>query len=97
MKRLLFCFLEMFRRHNIWETAVFLQLSGLNRTIAQVSWERENHIPNNPILSLIFKAIEMKFKQEHTFEQRKAESDRVRAKYPDRVPGMFIIFAICER
>lgn len=29
----------------------------------------------------------MKFKQEHTFEQRKAESDRVRAKYPDRVPG----------
>eukprot|EP01033_Poteriospumella_lacustris_P010332 gene10332-7341_t len=33
----------------------------------------------------------MKFKQEHTFEQRKAESDRVRAKYPDRVP------VICEK
>ncbi len=29
----------------------------------------------------------MKFKQEHSFEERKAESDRVRTKYPDRVPG----------
>lgn len=29
----------------------------------------------------------MKFKSEHTFEQRKAESERVRAKYPDRIPG----------
>ncbi len=29
----------------------------------------------------------MKFKNEHTFEERKAESDRVRSKYPDRVPG----------
>jgi hypothetical protein len=29
----------------------------------------------------------MKFKQEHSFEERKAESDRVRTKYPDRIPG----------
>lgn len=29
----------------------------------------------------------MKFKNEHTFEERRAESDRVRSKYPDRVPG----------
>ena len=29
----------------------------------------------------------MKFKNEHTFEQRKAESERVRGKYPDRIPG----------
>ena len=29
----------------------------------------------------------MKFKAEHTFEQRQAESQRVRAKYPDRIPG----------
>lgn len=29
----------------------------------------------------------MKFKAEHTFEERKAESERVRNKYPDRVPG----------
>jgi len=29
----------------------------------------------------------MKFKAEHTFEERKLESDRVRAKYPDRIPG----------
>jgi hypothetical protein len=29
----------------------------------------------------------MKFKAEHTFEERKIESDRVRVKYPDRIPG----------
>lgn len=29
----------------------------------------------------------MKFKAEHTFEERKLESDRVRSKYPDRIPG----------
>jgi hypothetical protein len=29
----------------------------------------------------------VKFKAEHTFDQRKAESERVRAKYPDRIPG----------
>jgi GABA(A) receptor-associated protein len=33
----------------------------------------------------------MKFKQEFTFDQRLAESSRVLAKYPDRVP------IICER
>lgn len=34
----------------------------------------------------------MKFKAEHTFEQRLAESDRVRAKYPDRIPGNLFPF-----
>jgi hypothetical protein len=29
----------------------------------------------------------MKFKSDHTFEERKAESERVRTKYPDRIPG----------
>jgi len=33
----------------------------------------------------------MKFKSEHTFDQRKAESERVRGKYPDRIP------VICEK
>lgn len=28
----------------------------------------------------------MKFKQQHTFENRKTESDRVIGKYPDRIP-----------
>ena len=28
----------------------------------------------------------MKFKQEHNIEQRKAESDRIKNKYPDRLP-----------
>jgi len=33
----------------------------------------------------------MKFKLEHTQEERKQESDRIRAKYPDRIP------VICEK
>jgi GABA(A) receptor-associated protein len=33
----------------------------------------------------------MRFKAEHTLEQRKAESERIRAKYPDRIP------VICEK
>ncbi|CAO3697742.1 unnamed protein product [Rhizopus microsporus] len=32
-----------------------------------------------------------KFKDEHTFEKRKAEADRIRQKYPDRIP------VICEK
>lgn len=35
----------------------------------------------------------MKFKAEHTFEQRKAESERVRHKYPDRIPGIVHIIS----
>ncbi|KAG8466324.1 hypothetical protein KFE25_002080 [Diacronema lutheri] len=31
------------------------------------------------------------FKQEHAFEKRKAEAERIRLKYPDRIP------VICER
>ncbi|KAG0281144.1 ubiquitin-like protein atg8 [Linnemannia exigua] len=31
------------------------------------------------------------FQQEHTFEKRKAEAERIRQKYPDRIP------VICER
>eukprot|EP00164_Ancoracysta_twista_P000010 GFYU01000013.1.p1 GENE.GFYU01000013.1~~GFYU01000013.1.p1 ORF type:complete len:119 (-),score=47.64 GFYU01000013.1:228-584(-) len=31
------------------------------------------------------------FKQEHTFEKRKQEAARIRAKYPDRIP------VICEK
>jgi GABA(A) receptor-associated protein len=33
----------------------------------------------------------MKFKLEHTIDQRKAESERIRLKYPERVP------VICEK
>lgn len=32
-----------------------------------------------------------KFKNQHTLEQRKAESERIRSKYPDRIP------VICEK
>lgn len=28
----------------------------------------------------------MKFKQQHSFEERQAESERIRSKYPDRIP-----------
>lgn len=30
--------------------------------------------------------MKFKFKEENTFEQRKAESAKIRAKYPDRIP-----------
>lgn len=33
----------------------------------------------------------MKFKQQHSFEERQAESERIRTKYPDRIP------VICEK
>jgi GABA(A) receptor-associated protein len=33
----------------------------------------------------------MKFVQEHSLDQRRAESNRIRAKYPDRIP------VICEK
>lgn len=33
----------------------------------------------------------MSFKKQHTFEERKAEADRIRSKYPDRIP------VICEK
>lgn len=36
-------------------------------------------------------AMGAKFKNEHTVEQRKAEAERIRAKYPDRIP------VICEK
>ncbi len=42
------------------------------------------------LLTTYTRTLTMKFKQEHTFEQRKAESERVRGKYPDRIPGLFL-------
>lgn len=33
----------------------------------------------------------MEFKRQHTFEKRKAEADKIRSKYPDRIP------VICEK
>lgn len=35
--------------------------------------------------------MKSKFEQEHSFEQRKAETDRIREKYPNRIP------VICEK
>ena len=32
-----------------------------------------------------------KFKEEHAFDQRKAEAERIRRKYPNRIP------VICEK
>ncbi|CEQ43153.1 SPOSA6832_05058 [Sporobolomyces salmonicolor] len=37
-----------------------------------------------PTLSLIM--VRSKFKDEHVFEKRKAEAERIRQKYPDRIP-----------
>ncbi|BGP43977.1 ubiquitin-like protein atg8 [Rhodotorula kratochvilovae] len=35
--------------------------------------------------------VRSKFKDEHVFEKRKAEAERIRSKYPDRIP------VICEK
>ena len=37
------------------------------------------------------KILECSFKKKHTFEHRKEESDRILAKYPDRIP------VLCEK
>ena len=34
-----------------------------------------------------------KFKDEHPFEKRKAEAERIRQKYPDRIPVRSYLFA----
>lgn len=36
----------------------------------------------------------LKFKNMYTFEERKLESERIKAKYPDRVPGNIYVY-IC--
>ncbi|KAJ8653030.1 hypothetical protein O0I10_011330 [Lichtheimia ornata] len=36
-------------------------------------------------------SMRSRFKDEHSFEKRKAEADRIRDKYPDRIP------VICEK
>jgi hypothetical protein len=41
--------------------------------------------PNNPLPSNIAK-MRSKFKDEHPFEKRKAEAERIRQKYSDRIP-----------
>jgi len=35
--------------------------------------------------------VNMKFKNQHSLDQRKQEADRIRSKYPDRIP------VICEK
>lgn len=44
--------------------------------------------------SLILITIEMKFqyKEEHPFEKRKAEGEKIRRKYADRVPVSYLLF-----
>ncbi|GAA5919322.1 hypothetical protein JCM5296_006186 [Sporobolomyces johnsonii] len=37
------------------------------------------------------RVVRSKFKDEHVFEKRKAEAERIRQKYPDRIP------VICEK
>lgn len=36
-----------------------------------------------------------KYKEEHAFEKRRAEGDKIRKKYPDRVPVSLIKKIIC--
>jgi GABA(A) receptor-associated protein len=38
-----------------------------------------------------------KFKDEHPFEKRKAEAERIRSKYSDRIPVRSLSFTISQR
>lgn len=41
--------------------------------------------------------MKFKYKQEHTFEKRKAEGEKIRRKYPDRIPvcrHVFFVYTI---
>lgn len=40
-----------------------------------------------------FFLFDSKFKDEHTFEKRKAEAERIRQKYADRIPVCSSLFA----
>lgn len=44
----------------------------------------------NKLLS--FKNMKFQYKEEHPFEKRRAEGDKIRKKYPDRVPVSNNIF-----
>ncbi|OQE16439.1 hypothetical protein PENSTE_c024G04990 [Penicillium steckii] len=50
-------------------------------------------IPTDPLffLPIFLSAMRSKFKDEHPFEKRKAEAERIRQKYADRIP------VICEK
>ncbi|RYH29787.1 hypothetical protein EON65_07370 [archaeon] len=74
--------------------------SGTNTSSAGECWEKNGSTESNSISTLRLSlenqrrpyfaqncVRRMKFKQEHSAEERKAESDRVRSKYPDRIPG----------
>ena len=42
--------------------------------------------PTQPKHGLVSNKIQAKFKKEHTFEIRAQESNKIRAKYPERIP-----------
>lgn len=42
--------------------------------------------------------MKFQYKEEHAFEKRRAEGDKIRRKYPDRVPvsiKIFLYFHLC--
>ncbi|KNZ53904.1 hypothetical protein VP01_3101g2 [Puccinia sorghi] len=69
---------------------------GLNKNSQQEPakrTERLRHHSNNQRRTSLQERTNMrsKFKDEHPFEKRKAEAERIRQKYPDRIP------VICEK
>ena len=40
--------------------------------------------------------MKWQYKEEHPFEKRRAEGEKIRKKYPDRVPvSIIIVFVLC--
>jgi len=65
--------------------------------VSQTFWtQRQKKVRNIPVINSsdgLIKSVNMSksFKEEHPLEKRKSEAERIRAKYPDRVP------VICEK
>merc|ERR1712107_913287 len=56
-----------------------------HHTLAQLNQDSHTH-PHNYTPTLSTPKMRCKFKDEHPFEKRKAEAERIRQKYNDRIP-----------
>lgn len=41
--------------------------------------------------------MKFQYKEEHAFEKRRSEGDKIRRKYPDRVPVSLLIIAMSKK
>lgn len=51
-----------------------------------IVWKQSRNSNTSEIFVIILKKMKFLYKEEHSFEKRKAEGEKIRRKYPDRVP-----------